>query len=980
MNKSLPLTIALIFLFFTCSSILNSQALPNQIRDLIVEDIQDDDGTGLILSWTPLSRESRVIEYRIYRGVSPDSLFLIGLIEVDPTLGVTSPRMYYYDRDFTDFVSLYSPSRLRKESQQPPDSPLYRQMPRDINIYGQYLNHYSVLGVINKDDFYYRSKLIENIETDEEGNEDRTVYAGLPLRSFDGLYSMLVPEKPYYYSVLAVDYQRRFFPPSDIVMGIAYDNSPELPSDFSAVILSDIHRIQFEWLNPSFEDDIYHRNVYLLTEAQINAMQTYIRQEIAREEIILQRKKNPDLDIPDIQTDYQNPALHIFADPTAFPYASTTIGFVQSNNGLIHVIGSETEYAMDWNNLEKYRLVFSFSDYAGFENFSEIIEPRIMLSDEKPTLPVYSIIDKPDDKGDYNQLLFGKPLIFLTQGSFLNPQRNRLALNYDFTDNRLNSLSSVNFKIYDSQGTLLDEINEFLPDKIIRFNIPSFDTIVDGLYFEMIPEIKSKELIEPYVLAQTSNYNEEFGLIEFGELIIIDSPSIEGDESEVVSDYSYYLLKRAKSDRYFRLARNISPFARSFDDSIPYETSIFKLVNKYELDNKLLLVDNSLAITYDDEREIDIVTNIFAGEIENDLNFYRQKISEYEKQLAKTTDMNEYEMLDYYLEYYKNRLWMETEHPILVEANQIENNRRRIKYIANIRERHRRSFQYIFVKSDRNGLFYQDDIYEVDGETYFFPTPDWFSSDQFPALIASLIFGFLVFYLIRQAMKGKDMYIRPIAGLEEIDNAIGRATEMGKPILFVPGIGYIEDIATLAGLSILSNVARKAAEYDTRVMVPVADYIVLPIAMETVKEAHIAAGRPDTFNREDIFYISGDQFAFVAGVNGIMVRQKTVANFFLGVFFAEALIMTETGNAQGAIQIAGSDSITQIPFFITTCDYTLIGEELYGASAYLAREPMMMGTLKAQDYTKFLILSFIIIGAILSTIRVTFLINAFPSQ
>ena len=73
----------------------------------------------------------------------------------------------------------------------------------------------------------------------------------------------------------------------------------------------------------------------------------------------------------------------------------------------------------------------------------------------------------------------------------------------------------------------------------------------------------------------------------------------------------------------------------------------------------------------------------------------------------------------------------------------------------------------------------------------------------------------------------------------------------------------------------------------------------------------------------------------------------------MGYFSAEALLMTETGNQVGAVQIAGTDAVTQIPFFITTCDYTLIGEELYAASAYLNREPMLLGTLKAQDYFKF---------------------------
>jgi hypothetical protein len=184
----------------------------------------------------------------------------------------------------------------------------------------------------------------------------------------------------------------------------------------------------------------------------------------------------------------------------------------------------------------------------------------------------------------------------------------------------------------------------------------------------------------------------------------------------------------------------------------------------------------------------------------------------------------------------------------------------------------------------------------------------------------------------------------------------------------------------LAGLAILSKVAAKAAEYDTRILVPVRDYIVLPIAQEIVKEAHYEAGRPDTYDKSSVFFLTTDQFAFVAGVNGVMVREKCATCFYMGMFYAEALIMTETGNSIGAVQIAGTDAVTQIPFFITTCDYTLIGEELYGASAYLSREPLIMGTLKAVDVAKFIILVCIIVGTILSTSHATFFINIFPDK
>ena len=75
-------------------------------------------------------------------------------------------------------------------------------------------------------------------------------------------------------------------------------------------------------------------------------------------------------------------------------------------------------------------------------------------------------------------------------------------------------------------------------------------------------------------------------------------------------------------------------------------------------------------------------------------------------------------------------------------------------------------------------------------------------------------------------------------------------------------------------------------------------------------------------------------------------------------------MLAETGNSTGAIQIAGTASASQLPFFVAACDYTLIGEELYAASAYLSDDPMQIGSLKGQDAAKALIMALIILGVI----------------
>ncbi len=244
-------------------------------------------------------------------------------------------------------------------------------------------------------------------------------------------------------------------------------------------------------------------------------------------------------------------------------------------------------------------------------------------------------------------------------------------------------------------------------------------------------------------------------------------------------------------------------------------------------------------------------------------------------------------------------------------------------------------------------------------------SPQFFNWARVNILVAMLIFFALVIYFIEHAKAGRHLFVRRIAGLDAVEEAVGRATEMGKPIVYVPGLGSVADIATIASLNILGEVAKKTAQYDSALLVPNRDPIVYTVAREVVKEAYTKAGRPDAFKPDNIFYVTSEQFAYAAAVDGLMVREKPATNFFLGTFWAESLILAETGATTGAIQIAGTDSVFQLPFFITACDYTLIGEELYAASAYLSREPLLLGSLKGQDFGKLLIMVIIIIGSAL---------------
>lgn len=273
-------------------------------------------------------------------------------------------------------------------------------------------------------------------------------------------------------------------------------------------------------------------------------------------------------------------------------------------------------------------------------------------------------------------------------------------------------------------------------------------------------------------------------------------------------------------------------------------------------------------------------------------------------------------------------------------------------------------------------LFYRVTALTVYPDSYSISVPvgpvqsssQWYNGNRLPVLIGVVFFTLLTLGFVQAAKKGANLYVRPLPGIEAVDDAIGRATEMGRPILYIMGLGDASQIATIASFTILGRVAKKVAEYQTTLIVPCYDPIVMAVGQEVVKSAFLDAGYPDAYDPDSVYFVTQSQFAYVAAVNGTMLRELPATNLYLGKFFAESLLLAETGALAGSIQIAGTDEIPQIPFFIVACDYTLIGEELFAASAYLGREPILLGSLKAQDYAKVALIAAAIVGLILVNI------------
>lgn len=237
-----------------------------------------------------------------------------------------------------------------------------------------------------------------------------------------------------------------------------------------------------------------------------------------------------------------------------------------------------------------------------------------------------------------------------------------------------------------------------------------------------------------------------------------------------------------------------------------------------------------------------------------------------------------------------------------------------------------------------------------------------------PVALATFLLIGLTARAIVAARRGAPVRVRPLPPVTEVARAIDVAVAQGRPVFFVPGSRDLDNMQTVAALSLLEQVARLCAEKGAELHVPVNRSLVMEAARETCRSAYARAGRPDRWDDARVDYISDDPLGFVARVDGLVERERPGACFYFGFFASESLLLAEGGRHVGAVQVAGTASPVQLPFFVVSCEQTLIGEELFAAGAQLSGDEALLGSLRGQDLGKAAALALIVAGVILATL------------
>lgn len=235
------------------------------------------------------------------------------------------------------------------------------------------------------------------------------------------------------------------------------------------------------------------------------------------------------------------------------------------------------------------------------------------------------------------------------------------------------------------------------------------------------------------------------------------------------------------------------------------------------------------------------------------------------------------------------------------------------------------------------------------------------------ALIAILmgVVGAVVLMCLWRARRGHVSYVRRLAGIDALEEAVGRATEMGRPVIFAMGWTDIRQIETHASLSILAHVARLAARMRAQFIALVRVPNVYPVVEEVVRQAYTTEGVPDQFHAEEqVRFFSQDSVVYAMSTARLIEETGAGCALFFGAFDFTSLLMAEPGARMGVLQIAGDPTLWQVPFFVCTCTHTIFGEEYFAAGAYLSPDPMVRSSLLSQDIIKVVFAGLIILGTV----------------
>lgn len=243
------------------------------------------------------------------------------------------------------------------------------------------------------------------------------------------------------------------------------------------------------------------------------------------------------------------------------------------------------------------------------------------------------------------------------------------------------------------------------------------------------------------------------------------------------------------------------------------------------------------------------------------------------------------------------------------------------------------------------------------------------------ALMLAVFLPFLIpffYFLYRAPRSSSRPRLRAIPAYDSLKKLMSRAAETGQAVHVSVGTGGVSGVQTadtLAGLNTLEFLADRAANSDIPPLVTVTEPTAFPAALDQLRRAYERQGYPEEFRLDQARYIAppvnGSAIPYAAGVMDILGHEPLTANVMLGAFGDEYLLMTEPAAQKEMFQVGGTSNPQVLPLTYLTMSEPLLGEEIYGAGAYLLERVEHYTSLIAQDVFR-VVLVLVVIGVVIA--------------
>lgn len=239
--------------------------------------------------------------------------------------------------------------------------------------------------------------------------------------------------------------------------------------------------------------------------------------------------------------------------------------------------------------------------------------------------------------------------------------------------------------------------------------------------------------------------------------------------------------------------------------------------------------------------------------------------------------------------------------------------------------------------------------------------------------------GFVVIFLLlmityasitRKRPKGS---WREIAAFSRLGRSIGLAVEAGKRLHISLGHGSLNGLqagSAFVGLSVLQRIARVASISDSPPVATSGEGVLGILSQDTQKSTYRAIGSANLYDQSSGQITGLTPFSFAAGTLPVIFDQNVAANVLAGHFGSEVALITEAGERNGSLTLAGSDNLTAQAVLYAAAQEPLIGEELYASGAYIQAGNMHSASLRTQDFMRWVIILAILVAAALKLVNV----------